>query len=222
MQRNALASGAVITLVIIAVVTLTIIARPSPPTAVPDSPRTPAASSAESVVREDSHRLSRAPEGSPVFVEFLDLECEACRAAYPLVEQLRKDYDGRVEFVIRYFPIESHANAMNAAVAVEAAARQGQLEQMYSRMYETQAEWGEQSESMAMLFRQFAEGLDLDLARYDSDVASAEVRARVEKDRQDGLALGVQGTPTFFLDGQMIQPSSEEGLRQLLDEAIAQ
>lgn len=221
MKRNALVSGAVVALVIVAVVALTILARPSAPEAGADPTRTPAVASAETVVRDDSHRLSEAPEGSPVFVEFLDLECESCRAAYPLVEQLRKDYDGRIEFVIRYFPIDSHANAMNAAVAVEAAARQGKLEQMYSRMYETQAEWGEQRESKAPLFRQFAEEFGLDLSRYDADVASAEVKARVEKDRQDGLALGVQGTPTFFLDGRMIQPSSEEGLRQLLDEAIA-
>lgn len=220
MNRRAIASGVVVAVVIAVVAILTAIARPSAPEARPhaeaSSPAAP-----ELVVREDSHRLSEAPAGSPVLVEFLDLECEACRAAYPLVEKLRKDYQGRVEFVIRYFPIDSHANAMNAAVAVEAAARQGKLEEMYSRMYETQAEWGEQESSQAPLFRSFAEDLGLDLSRFDSDVSSADVKARVEKDRQDGLALGVQGTPTFFLDGQMIQPNSEEGLRQLLDAAIA-
>ncbi|WP_404352338.1 DsbA family protein [Phycicoccus jejuensis] len=220
MNRRAIASGVVVAVVIAVVAILTAIARPSAPEARPQAEASSPAAP-ELVVREDSHRLSKAPAGSPVFVEFLDLECEACRAAYPLVEKLRKDYEGRVEFVIRYFPIDSHANAMNAAVAVEAAARQGKLEEMYSRMYETQAEWGEQESSQAPLFRTFAEDLGLDLSRFDSDVSSADVKARVEKDRQDGLALGVQGTPTFFLDGQMIQPNSEEGLRQLLDAAIA-
>lgn len=221
MKRNALVSGIVVALVIGAVVTLTILARPTSPDAGAD-PTPPPAAAAGTVVRDDSHRLSEAPEGSPQFVEFLDLECESCRAAFPLVEQLRKDYAGRVEFVIRYFPIDSHANAMNAALAVEAAARQDRLVPMYSRMYETQSEWGEQRESKAPLFRTFAKELGLDLARYDEDVASAEVKARVEKDRQDGLTLGVQGTPTFFLDGAMIQPQSEEDLRRLLDDAIAQ
>lgn len=220
MNRRAIASGVVVAVVIAVVAILTAIARPSAPEARPQAEASSPAAP-ELVVREDSHRLSEAPAGSPVLVEFLDLECEACRAAYPLVEKLRKDYEGRVEFVIRYFPIDSHANAMNAAVAVEAAARQGKLEEMYSRMYETQAEWGEQESSQAPLFRTFAEDLGLDLSRFDSDVSSADVKARVEKDRQDGLALGVQGTPTFFLDGQMIQPNSEEGLRQLLDAAIA-
>lgn len=221
MKRNALVSGAVVAMVIVAVVALATLARPGAPEAGADPAGTQSAASSQSVVHEDSHRLSAAPKGSPVFVEFLDLECESCRAAYPLVEQLRKDYAGRVEFVIRYFPIDGHANAMNAAVSVEAAARQGKLEQMYSRMYETQTQWGEQRESKAPLFRKFAADLGLDLARYDADVASAQVKARVEKDRQDGLALGVQGTPTFFLDGAMIQPSSEDELRQMLDEAIA-
>lgn len=221
MKRNSIVSGLVVAAVLLTVVALTLIARPGATDAGADPTPMPSSTATGTVVREDSHRLSTAPAGSPVFVEFLDLECESCRAAYPLVEQLRQDYAGKVEFVIRYFPIESHTNAMNAALAVEAAARQGQLEQMYSRMYETQAEWGEQSDSRAPLFRTFAEDLALDLARYDADVASTEVRARVEKDRQDGLALGVQGTPTFFLDGAMIQPQSEDDLRRLLDEAVA-
>ncbi|WP_342771407.1 DsbA family protein [Georgenia muralis] len=94
------------------------------------------------VVRENSHRLSTASDGRVTLVEFLDFECEACGAAYPFVEQLREDYAGRVTFVARYFPIASHANAENAALAVEAAAQQGKFEAMYQRMYETQAEWG--------------------------------------------------------------------------------
>lgn len=224
MKRNAIVSAAVVAVVIAAVVGLTLLLRPSTPPAVAEpqpSGSVSASAGADVVVREDSHRLSAAPEGSPVFVEFLDLECESCRAAFPLIEALRAEYQGKVEFVIRYFPIDSHANAMNAALAVEAAARQGKLEPMYQKMYQTQSEWGEQSQSEAARFRGFAQELGLDLARYDADVASAEVKARVEKDRQDGLALGVQGTPTFFLDGQMIQPTSEDELRGMLDEAIA-
>ena len=86
------------------------------------------------VVREDSHRLSTAADGQVTLVEFLDFECEACKAAYPFVEQLRDEYEGRVTFVARYFPTPGHANAENAAVAVEAAAQQGRFEDMYHRM----------------------------------------------------------------------------------------
>lgn len=93
------------------------------------------------------------------FTEFLDFECEPCAAALPAIEQLRQEYAGRVTFNIRYFPIESHKNARNAAIAVEAAAQQGKLEAMYKKMFETQPSWGEQDDSKAAVFRGFAQGL---------------------------------------------------------------
>lgn len=172
------------------------------------------------VVREDSHVLDDAGEGAPVLVEFLDFECEACLAAYPLVEQMREEYAGELTFVARYFPIDGHANSMNAAVAVEAAAQQGSFEEMYTRMYETQTQWGEQQETKAPLFRQFAQELGLDMDRYDEAVADPATQERVEQDRQDGLALGVQGTPTFFLDGEPLQLTSAEDFRAQIDAAV--
>lgn len=173
------------------------------------------------LVRADSHRLQTAADGKVTVVEFLDFECEACRAAFPGIEQLRKDYAGKVTFVIRYFPIQSHPNAVNAAVAVEAAAQQGKLEQMYSRMYETQAEWGEQQASKAGLFRNYALVLGLDMTAYDKAVTDPGTLARIEKDRQDGIALGVQGTPTLFLNGRQLQPTSLQDFRAQIDAALA-
>ena len=172
------------------------------------------------VVREDSHRLGEPGEGGVTVVEFLDLECEACRAAYPFVEQLREDYAGRVTFVARYFPMPGHANAENAAVAVEAAAQQGAFEAMYRRMYETQAEWGEQQESEAALFRTFAEELGLDLAAYDDAVADPATLERVLSDRADGLALGVQGTPTFFVNGEKVEVDTTAEFVELIETAL--
>lgn len=173
-------------------------------------------------VRADSHRLDTAEDGKVTLVEFLDFECEACRAAYPFIEQLREQYAGKVTFVLRYFPIPSHANANNAAYAVESAARQGKLEDMYKRMYDTQAEWGESQDSKADLFRSFAEDLGLDMAQYDADVASPEVAARVQKDVDDGTRLGVSGTPSFYLNGQRLIPSTTEEFIQAIDEALAE
>ena len=179
-----------------------------------------AAGASSSVVRQDSHVLDEAGEGAPVLVEFLDFECEACLAAYPLVEQVRKEYAGELTFVVRYFPIDGHANSMNAAVAVEAAAQQGRFEDMYERMYQTQPEWGEQQESKAPLFRQFAQELGLDIEAYDAAVTDPATQQRVEQDRQDGMALGVQGTPTFFLDGEPMQLTSAEDFRAQIDAAV--
>jgi len=121
---------------------------------------------------------------------------------------------------VRYFPIPSHANAINAAVAVEAAAQQGKFEEMYKRMYDTQETWGEQQECKAAVFRGFAQELGLDLAAYDKAVAAKATLERVERDRQDGLDLGVEGTPTFFLNGKKLQPSSVQDFRDQIDAAL--
>ncbi|MBD3778045.1 MAG: thioredoxin domain-containing protein [Micrococcales bacterium] len=170
--------------------------------------------------RTDSHVLDEAGPDAPTLVEFMDFECEACGAFYPVVEQIREQYAGQINYVIRYFPIASHANAMNAALAVEAAAQQGQVEDMYHRMFETQAEWGEQQTSQAELFRSFAEDLGLDLAAYDDAIADPSTQERVQQDLDDGQALGVQGTPTFFLDGERLELSSVQDLTDALDRAL--
>ena len=175
---------------------------------------------AAAVVREDSHRLGEPGDGEVTLVEFLDFECESCLAAYPFIEQLRDNHAGRVTFVARYFPLPGHANAQNAAVPVEPAAQQGAFEAMYHRMYETQTQWGEQQESKASLFRSFAEDLDLDLAAYDAAVADPATLERVLSDRDDGLALGVQGTPTFFLNGQKVEVDTTDQFIELIDAAL--
>jgi len=180
----------------------------------------PAAATA-SVVREDSHRLSTAEDGRVTLVEFLDFECEGCLAAYPFVEELRQVYDGQITFVARYFPMPGHANAENAAVAVEAAAQQGRFEDMYDRMYETQPEWGEKQESQAAVFRGFAEEMGLDMAAYDAAVEAPETLARVLRDREDGIALGVEGTPTFFLNGEKLTVETTDEFIAELDAALA-
>jgi protein-disulfide isomerase len=176
----------------------------------------------ELLVRENSHRLSTAADGKVTFVEFLDFECEACGAAYPSIEQLRGEYGDRVAFVARYFPLPSHVNAENAAVAVEAAAQQGRFEAMYQRMFDTQSTWGEQQVSQAPRFRQFAADLGLDMTAYDNAVADPATLERVRADQRDGRAAGVEGTPTFFLNGVQLQPRSIDDLRAAIDRELTE
>lgn len=194
--------------------------NPAQPASVPSSP-SPRTVAAGPVVRDDSHRLSTAADGKVTLVEFLDFECESCRAVYPVVEQLRQKYDGRVTFVARYFPLEGHHNSHRAARAVEAAAQQGKFEAMYARMFDTQEDWGEQKVPMDDLFRRYATDLGLDLAQFDADYSSAKVASRIQIDIDDGHALGVQSTPTFFLNGELLAPRSAEDLTRALDEALS-
>ncbi|MFF6833351.1 DsbA family protein [Streptomyces sp. NPDC012438] len=179
------------------------------------------AAPASVLVRPDSHRLSTVKDAKVTVVEFLDFECESCRAAFPHVEQLREEYKGRVTFVMRYFPIPSHRNAELAARAVEAAAAQGKLEAMYQKMYETQASWGDQQVSHERTFRGFAKELGLDMEKFEADWKDPATAKRVEKDRKDGLALGVQGTPTFFINGQRPQIQSLDDFKAAIDAELA-
>ena len=172
------------------------------------------------VVRADSHRLSNPPDASVTVVEFLDFECEGCRAAYPLVEELRAEYGGRVEFVMRYFPLSGHVNGERAARAVEAAAQQGKLEPMYRMMFDTQAEWGESKTPADGVFRGFAGELGLDLAAFDAAYADEATVERIRVDQRDGRALGVRGTPTFFVNGQEVPLRQADDLRDAVESAL--
>lgn len=174
------------------------------------------------IIRDDSRVLGVKGSSDVTFVEFLDFECEACGAAYPMVEDLREKYAGEVTFAIRYFPLPGHFNAGRAARAVEAAARQGELEAMYKRMYVTQKEWGETKEPKDDLFRSYAEQLGLDMDQYDADYASQEVEERISRDVADGESLGVAGTPTFFVNSQLLEPQSVKDFTTVLDEALAE
>lgn len=185
-----------------------------------NTPTTAAAS--EMIVRADSHRLSTAADGKTTVVEFLDFECESCLAAYPGVEKLRAEYGDRITYVVRYFPIASHPNAYNAAHAAEAAARQGKFEAMYKKLFDTATVWGHQQQSQVAVFEGYAQELGLDVTRFKADVASAEVAARVKADAADGESLGVQGTPTFFINGtQFTGRPTYDGLKAAIDKSLA-
>ncbi|WP_431779852.1 DsbA family protein [Microbacterium aurantiacum] len=173
-----------------------------------------------SVTRSNSHVLDAGGEGAVTVVEFLDFECEACGAFYPVVEDIRETFDGEITYVVRYFPLPGHRNSMNAALAAEAAAAQGRFEDMYHRLFETQAQWGEAEESQADLFRTFAEELGLDMGTYDAAISNPETRARVDMDLNEGLTLGVSSTPTFFVDGERLELQRWNDLEDAIANAL--
>nr|WP_239168041.1 thioredoxin domain-containing protein [Catellatospora coxensis] len=177
---------------------------------------------AANLVRADSHRISTAADGKVTIVEFLDFECPSCGRAYPAVEQLRKEYAGKITYVVREFPLEMHPNAMNAAAAAEAAANQGKFEAMYTKLFSTQQTWGGQQADHAKTFDGYAEELGLDMAKFRADVASQQVRDRIATDQADGAAAGARGTPTFFVNGELFEPAATyDNLKAAIDAALA-
>ncbi|MFK3984286.1 DsbA family protein [Micromonospora sp. NPDC050397] len=202
MTRNLKTSLAIVAVVAAVIVTAALVDGPAPR----GGPTPQATGTANAVlVRPDSHRLSTAADGKVTVVEFLDFECEACGATYPTVEKIRETYADRITFVVRYFPIASHPNAVLAARAVEAAARQGRFEAMYRVMFQRQTQWGHQdNKPQTDTFVGYARELGLDLDRYARDLHDPAVAERVRADQRDGTTLGVRGTPTFFVNGSPV------------------
>lgn len=171
------------------------------------------------VLREESHVLDDGGADAVTVVEFLDFECEACAAFHPVMEELRQQYEGQITYAVRYFPLPGHANSMPAALAAEAAAQQGDFEAMYQRLLETQAEWGGAAEPNPQVFRALAENIGLDMVAYDEAVADPATAERVRRDRSEGTFLGVEGTPTFFVDGRMVTLTGPDDLEKAIVEA---
>jgi protein-disulfide isomerase len=151
--------------------------------------------------RNDTTAAPQSADGKVTVVEYLDLECPSCRAAYPGVERLKTEYGDRVTFDVRHFPIPSHRNAELAAVAVEAAGAQGKRDDMFRLMFDSQQEWGGQQTSQRAVFGGFAQQLGLDAAAFEKALDDQALRDRVLAQRTEGSKAGVTGTPTFFING---------------------
>lgn len=201
-RRFRIGLWAALAMVVVAAVIAVLVVRSSSAEELPDD--------VGQVIRGNSHVLSQAPNEQAVLVEFVDFECEGCRAAFPVVEDLRSQHAETLTVVQRYFPLPGHQNGMNAALAVEAAAQQGEYDQMQQTMFTTQDQWGESTEDKSDVFRGFAQDLGLDMTAYDAAIADPATTKRVELDIADGFALGVRGTPTFFLNGQELPLDSLE------------
>jgi len=151
--------------------------------------------------RNDTTAAPQSADGKVTVVEYLDLECPSCRAAYPGVERLKAEYGDRVTFDVRHFPIPSHRNAELAAVAVEAAGAQGKRDDMFRLMFESQQEWGGQQTSQRAVFSGFAQQLGLDSAEFEKALDDPALKEKVLAQRTEGGKAGVTGTPTFFING---------------------
>lgn len=169
------------------------------------------------LVREDSPKRGD-DDAKVTLVEFLDPECETCRAAYPIVEDILDDYDGQIQYVVRY--LANHYNSMPAIAATEAAGNQGKYWEMQEILFANQLEWGEQNTPQLHLIVGYATTLGLDMEQFMVDIQNPEYLTKVERDRQDAVALGVQGTPTFYINGQVVFGINEKAMRDLIESAL--
>lgn len=157
------------------------------------------------------------------FTEYVDFQCEACYAYYPYVKEAKEKYKDRVRFQVRYFPITSgHQFAMQAARSAEAAALQGKFWEMHDLIFEGQKTWEAVRDPQAY-FDRYAKTIGLDMAKFATDRKSTAVNNTIAKDLSDVNALGATGTPTFAINGKMVEENpgpNSLGISSLLDKAL--
>jgi len=150
------------------------------------------------LIKDDNYKTGTTSAKVTV-VEFLDFECEACGAAHPVVKQILEEYGDKIQFVVRNFP--NHKNSLLAANAAEAAGEQGKFWEMHDKLFENQKDWGEKQTPQTELFLKYAKELELDTEKIKSAMESNKFTEKINKDKQEGISLGVDATPTFFING---------------------
>jgi len=158
-------------------------------------------------------------------IEYGDFQCPACGEYEPIMEQLTSQYGDRVEFVFRNFPLyQIHPDAMIGAQAAEAAGLQGKYWQMHDLLYQKQGDWPTASADtvVAKYFDGYAQSLGLNVAKFDTDINSDVVKAKVQKDIDSGNAAQIDHTPTFFINlTQIPNPTSVTDFQSVIDAALA-
>ena len=147
-------------------------------------------------ISEDRDHIQGPADAAVTLVEYGDYECPYCGAAYPIVKRIQRQMKDRLRFVFRNFPITtSHPHAEAAAESAEAAAVQGRFWEMHDLLYENQRQLTDPE------LRSYAATIGLDLERFDDELARHVHADRVREDFMSGVRSGVNGTPTFFING---------------------
>lgn len=167
---------------------------------------------------ENNRLVKGNPEAKITLTEYSDFQCPACGAYYPIVKQLSEEFGDRVKFSYRQFPLtDIHRNAFSAALAGEAAAAQGKFWEMHDLIFGHQDSWSRSGNTFS-IFRTYAVSLGLDLAKFEADYRSSKSADLVNADYAGGVSLGVNSTPTFFINGEKIlrNPRSYDEFKSLL------
>lgn len=171
------------------------------------------------LIGKDSHKIA-SDSAKVTIVEFGDYQCPACGAAHPVVKQILSDYQGRITFVFRNFPLPMHSNAKISAEAAEAAGAQGKFWEMHDKLYESQATWAETAKPLD-LFVSYAQEFGLDTSKFKEEVEGNKYAERINKDQTDGNTLGVNSTPTFFINGEkLVGTPNYNSLKSMIDSRL--
>ena len=164
----------------------------------------------------------RGSANAPVTIEeFGDFQCPPCGALSDPINQLEREYRPRLRVVFRHFPLPNHAHAREAAFVSEAAGLQGRFWEMHDLLYREQPVWSKAAD-VRLLFDSYAGMLGLNVDRFKKDMESEQVKEHVASDQKHGDAVGVNTTPTVFLNDRALAPSrlNPTGLHAAIDAAM--
>jgi len=149
-------------------------------------------------------------------IEYGDYKCPYCGQAYPIIKEIQKHLGNKLRFVFRNFPLtEIHPHAQHAAEAAEAAAAQNKFWEMHDHLYEHQQALDDDH------LEKYAAKIGLDLARFNNDMSTHAHVGRIREDFLSGIHSGVNGTPTFYINGIRYNDSWDlETLLETLRSAI--
>lgn len=154
-----------------------------------------------------------------VLIEYSDFECPACGSYFPYIEDMKKEFGNDLAVIYRHFPLTQHKNAKNAAIAAEAAGKQGKFWEMHDVIFRNQSAWTGKDDT-SEFFAAYAKEIGLDVAKFQTDLTDKALEERVENDTLEGMAARIASTPSFFLNGGSVTPQNPNELKTLVAEAI--
>jgi protein-disulfide isomerase len=162
------------------------------------------------------------PTAAVTVEEFADFQCGSCAAVHPVMKEIQSIYGSKIKLVFRNYPLPNHDKAFDAAVVAEAAGIQGKFWAMQDQLFTNQQTWASPSANAKQLWSEYAQRIGLDVQQFQNDVAGMAAKSRVEQDRNRGVALGVNSTPSIFVNGESVpfQLANVSGLRQIIDQKL--
>ena len=189
----------VLTVVIVIAAAFTIGNKPGPVDQQQQPQRVLSASEENVLVRKDMH-ITGNSKAKVMVVEFGDYECPACGVAEPIVKKILNEFKGKVAFAFRQFPLSIHKNGYNAALAAETAGAQGKFWEMHQTLYENQKDWVDLDNPLSV-YAKYASSIGINVDQFKKDYQAKTYDVRVKTDLNDGNSLGIDSTPTFFVNG---------------------
>jgi protein-disulfide isomerase len=186
---------------------------PTTPIALPEIKNVPAVSKTDFTIGSSSTKVT--------LIEYADFQCPGCAIMHAIIKKLEADFKDNLRLVYRFFPLTNiHQNSLTSTQAAYAASLQGKFWEMYDMIYENQDSWSNSSDAKS-IFVDYAKKLNLNLNKFNADIQSDSTKKFITDEQNKGLDLGINATPTIFMNGKQIQnPTTYEDFKKLIQDEI--